>query len=216
MKNIPLLIGTVVGTIILIVAVAFLFSRSAPATETTTVDTAQLVANATKIVGKDDAPVTVVEFSDFQCPSCLAAQPMVEQVLKQYPDTVKFVYRHFPLDQIHHNARLAAQASEVALTEQKFWEYHDLLFKHQSDWENITDKTQLLDTFAEYASQLKIDKKQFLEKIESAEVAKAVQTDQDLGNSIGVDATPTFFVNGKKTAAPQLLTVIEASLPAKK
>lgn len=213
MKNIPLLLGTIFGTILMIVGVAVIFSKSgAPANQAgeVMVDQAALVQDATKMKGPETAPVTIVEFSDFQCPACRAAQPAVNQVLAQYPEQVKVVYRHFPLDTIHPNARLAAQAAEVAHEYEKFWEYHDKLFATQDQWSKISSKDQLKEQFAVYAEELQIDKQAFLEKIESQAAAAAVQADVEVGNSIPVQATPTFFVNGKLTTAPQLLPTVQS------
>lgn len=212
MKNIPLLVGTIVGTIALIVAVAFFFSGPTQTiSDTRTIDQAQLVANARNSFGPAEAKVTVVEFSDLQCPACRAAKPLVDQLKSQYPDSVRVVYRHFPLDSIHPNARLAAQASEVAAEQGKFWEYHDLLFNKQDDWAAITNKEELLNIFGEYAAQLQIDKASFLERIESQEVVQRVADDANVGSSVQVDSTPTFFVNGQQTAAPQLISTVESA-----
>lgn len=213
MKNIPLLLGTIIGTVLLIIGVAVFFSKSAPVTDNpqaTPVDQAVLMDGATKIKGKPEAGITIVEFSDFQCPACKGYQPTIEQILKDNPDTVKLVYRHYPLDEIHPNARLAAQASEAALEEGKFWEFHDKLFATQDEWAEIADKKQLLEKFAEYAEELKIDKQAFIAKIESESVTQSVQKDRDFGNSLQVQATPTFYVNGVKTAAPQLLQTVQS------
>lgn len=231
MKNLPLLLGTILGTVVLIGIVAFLFSGPAQApTQTTAIDPQVLLADATKVSGgvspeameamTDDTQVaelpepavTVVEFSDFQCPACKAAQPLVEQLKDAYPE-MRFVYRHFPLDQIHANARLAAQASEVALQEGKFWEMHDMLFARQGDWEDIASKDTLIETFAGYAEELEIDKQAFIERIESTEVVEAVQADAALADEIGVQATPTFYVNGIQTPAPQLFATVESLMP---
>lgn len=212
MKNLPLLLGTIFGTLIMIVGIAIFFSRTTPAlpSNEVTVDQAQLMQGATKMKGPETASVTIVEFSDFQCPACKASQQMVEQVVRQFPDKVKLVYRHFPLDTIHPNARLAAQAAEAALTQGKFWEFHDKLFAAQDEWKDISSKDELKLKFSDYAAELKIDKKMFLERIESQEAAQAVQTDSELGNTLSIQATPTFFVNGKMTAAPQLLQTVQS------
>jgi protein-disulfide isomerase len=213
MKNLSLLLGTIFGTLLLIVGVAVMFSKTAPpinqAGEVVT-DQAVLVSGATKSKGPETAPITIVEFSDFQCPACRAVQPTLAQITKEFPDKVRIVYRHFPLDSMHPNARLAAQATEAALAQGKFWELHDKLFEAQDEWQNIGNKDELLAKFAEFAEELKIDKQQFLEKIESQEIADLVQRDTEMGNSIPVQATPTFFVNGKMTAAPQLLDTVQS------
>lgn len=212
MKNIPLLFGTILGTILLIIGVAYFFSgSSAPAEEVAQADPAQLVNGARHSSGPAEAKVTVVEFSDFQCPACRAAKPLVDQLKNQYGDSVKIVYRHFPLDSIHPNARLAAQASEVVAEQGKFWEYHDLLFTRQDEWADITNKEELLNKLAEYAAQLQIDKASFLEKIETQEVVQKVVDDADLGTSLQVDSTPTFYVNGQQTLAPQLISAVESA-----
>jgi protein-disulfide isomerase len=213
MKNLSLLLGTIFGTLLLIVGVAIMFSKtSAPINQSGEVmtDQAVLLNGATKIKGPENAPITIVEFSDFQCPACRAVQPTLAQISQEFPDKVKIVYRHFPLDSIHPNARLAAQATEAALAQGKFWEFHDKLFLAQGEWDKIGNKEELLAKFAEYAEELKIDKQQFLEKIESQEIANIVQSDTEMGNSIPVQATPTFFVNGKMTAAPQLLDTVQS------
>jgi protein-disulfide isomerase len=212
MKNIPLLLGTIFGTLLMIVVVAVIFSSSTPATQSgeVVVDQAQLVQGATKIKGPETATITIVEFSDFECPACKSYQALLDQIIKTYPDAVRIVYRHFPLDSIHPNARLAAQASEVAGSQGKFWEFHDKLFAAQSEWEKIANKDELKAKFADYAAQLQIDKQLFLEKIESPEAVQAVKSDSDLGGSLSIQATPTFFVNGKMTAAPQLLETVKS------
>lgn len=212
MKNVPLLLGTIFGTILLIVGVAIFFSKSSPVAQpsATPVDQSILLEDASKVKGKTEAAITVVEFSDFQCPACKGYQPMIQQLESQYPDTLKVVYKHYPLDQIHPNARFAAQASEVALEMGKFWEFHDKLFATQDDWSKIADKKELFTKFASYAEELKIDKAKFLEKIESDSIAQKVQKDKEVGDKVDVQATPTFFINGVKTAAPQLLETVES------
>ncbi|PIR61866.1 MAG: hypothetical protein COY81_01070 [Candidatus Pacebacteria bacterium CG_4_10_14_0_8_um_filter_43_12] len=211
MKNIPLLLGTIFGTILLIVGVAYFFSQSPSAETAQEIDPVLLTQDAHNSLGPADAVITVVEFSDFQCPACKAAQPVVEQMKSQYGDAVRFIYYHYPLDSLHANAHLAAQASEAAAQLGKFWQYHDLLFAKQAEWSDIADKRQLLDTFGEYATQLEVDKASFLERIESQEVADRITKDINLGDTVQVRATPTFFVNGRQTTAPQLLAAVESA-----
>ncbi len=237
MKNIPLLLGTIVGTLILIVAVA-LFSSSG----TQTTDQGQQIVDQTLAIGdarhayttevtSESTPgaqtatnsagssenqeiVTIVEFSDFQCPACKAALPAVEQVKAKYPGRIQVIYRHFPLDSIHPNARLAAIATEVVASfdKPKFWPMHDKLFAEQQTWSNITDRSKLKDTFADYAVELGLDKTQFLEKMKDDSIADLVNLDVSSGTQLGVNSTPTFYVNGIKTTAPQLLVTVESVL----
>ncbi len=191
---------------------AVFFSQSSSPTGAVVVDQAAAIGDASNANGPESAPITIVEFSDFQCPACRAAQPLVKQMLAEYPEKVRLVYRHFPLDNSHRNARTAAQAAEVAASYGKFWEFHDKLFETQETWGDLTDKTKVQETFAEYAAQLEIDKTEFLSKIESQEVIDAVQADAAAATALQVNATPTFFVNGVQTSAPDLRATIDSLL----
>lgn len=211
MKNIPLLLGTIIGTLVLIFAIAFFFSgQSIP--QDLIADPVQVKGEGRPAKGNPDARVTIVEFSDFECPACKATAPLVEKAFKQYEDSVQLVYRHFPLDSIHFNARTAAQAAEVAYTEGKFWEMHDFLFDTQQEWSNITDDSELIELFAVQAEELGIDKAVFLEKMESDAIKDAVSADAAQATTLGLRATPTFFVNGVQTPAQELVQAIEAEL----
>lgn len=239
MKNLPLLIGTIVGTLILIIAVAVLSSGGGSASqEQQVVDmalvagdarhsslTAKAMMQETLDISENQATessellvpsqvITIVEFSDFQCPACKAALPAVERVKAVYPDEVNLIYRHFPLDSIHPNARLAAISTEAvaSLDESKFWLMHDKLFAEQESWSTISSRSELKDAFATYAVELGLDRAQFLEKMESDSVAELVNLDVAAGTQLGVNSTPTFYVNGVKTSAPQLLQAVESLL----
>ncbi|GIK84288.1 MAG: hypothetical protein BroJett025_09100 [Patescibacteria group bacterium] len=240
MKNLPLLIGTIVGTLILIIAVAFFSSSSSQTTDqgqqivdqTLAIGDARHVYTvAADLVSADATPsaqtstesastqenqelITIVEFSDFQCPACRAAQPAVENVKRAYPGKIQIIYRHFPLDSIHPNARLAAIAAEAAssLDAAKFWPMHDRLFAEQQKWSDTIDRQELKDTFATYAADLGLDRSQFLEKMEDNSLADLVNLDVSAGTQLGVNATPTFYVNGIKTSAPQLQATVESLL----
>lgn len=241
MKNIPLLLGTIFGTVILIVIVAFMFSGDSGTQQTTSEPVSQEVLlegarhpySATQDQSQNQAEgesqdatdssevaeetITIVEFSDFQCPACKAALPALEAVKSAYPGNVEVFYRHFPLDSIHPNARRAAIASEAAAALQPenpavFWQYHDILFENQQSWSEIRSRDELTDTFASYAEELGIDRTAFLEKMEDDSIAQLVNEDVSLGTRLGVNATPTFYVNGIKTSAPQLLTTVETML----
>lgn len=222
MKNIPLLVGTILGTLILVIGAAMIFSNTSPVDEQgkVVVDETQAIGSARHSLGADPEAstsaqvVTIVEFSDFQCPACKVSQPAVAQVMQHHSDSVRLIFRHFPLDSIHPNARLAAQAS-VAVSElnsEQFWSFHDLLFENQQKWADIKDRDELKDTFAQYAEGLGIDKTQFLERMEDNSIAEIVTQDVSSGTQLGVTATPTFYVNGIKTTAPQLLATVESLL----
>jgi protein-disulfide isomerase len=137
--------------------------------------------------GPDNARVTMVEFSDFQCPFCSRAHDTVEQVMQAYAGKVRLVFRHFPLD-IHKNAAKAAEAALCANEQGKFWEYHDMLFKNQQTLE----VTQLKD----HANAVGLDQAKFASCLDSSKFSKAVQEDMAAGQQVGVSGTPAFFING--------------------
>ena len=137
--------------------------------------------------GPKDAPVTIVEFSDFECPYCGAAHDTVEQVMSTYPGKVRLVYRQFPLS-FHPHAAKAAEASLCAADQGKFWEYHDVLFKNQKK----LDPTDL----KAHASEVGLDGQKFGQCLDSGDKKKTVDADQQAGLSAGVGGTPAFFING--------------------
>jgi len=137
--------------------------------------------------GPENAKVTIVEFSDFECPFCGRAHDTVEQVMQQYGGKVRLVFRHYPLP-FHPHAQKSAEASMCANAQGKFWEYHDTLFKNQRELEPTKLK--------EYAKQLGLDEKKFSDCFEKAEFEKLVKTDADAGSEVGVSGTPAFFING--------------------
>lgn len=163
--------------------------------------TASLVISAQDWVkGNAESQVTLVEYSDFQCPACGAYQPLVKQLMQEFGDKIQFVYRHFPLSQIHANAEGAAFASEAAGKQGKFWEMHDLLFANQAVWSKSPIAGQL---FEKYASELGIDLAQFKTDVRSSEVKGKVRNDYLSGVAFGIEGTPTFFLNGKKLENPR-------------
>ena len=208
MKNLPLLLGTLAVTAALIFGVVSSFSNSGAKQEP--VDQAQLLSAAPHVKGAADAKVTIVEFSDFQCPACKATNPLVEKVANLYPDQVRVIFRHFPLSSIHSNARLAAQATEVAAQDGKFWEYHDLLFAEQLTWSQLEKKEEYIEQLASYAEELGIDKDNFLERIESDHIKSLVTEDLTAGGRLNINATPTLYVNGQPISASQLMQMVES------
>lgn len=145
--------------------------------------------------GSSEAKVVVVEYSDFQCPACAAYEPVIDRMLEELGQDVALVYRHFPLTSIHPNAMLAAQAAEAAGRQGKFWEMHDKLFLQQTVWSEAQDPT---DLFIEYAAGVGVNQDTFRVDLNSDEVKAAVAEDLNSGQQLGVQATPTFYVNGKK------------------
>jgi protein-disulfide isomerase len=137
--------------------------------------------------GPKDAPITIVEFSDFECPYCGAAFETVEQVMNAYAGKVRLVYRQFPLS-FHPHAAKAAEAALCAADQGKFWEYHDVLFKNQKKLEPTDLKA--------HATEVGIDPQKFGQCLDSGDKKKAVDADQQAGLAAGVGGTPAFFING--------------------
>ena len=161
--------------------------------------------------GPSNAPIEIIEFSDFQCPFCQRANPTVTQVLKTYGDRVHFVYRHFPLGN-HPNARPAAEASQCAAEQGKFWEYHDTLFANPS---------RLADAdLKQHAAGLGLDARQFNACVDTHKYKAQVDADMEAGEDAGVNGTPAFFVNGRMLNGAQpfdaFKRVIDEELALKK
>ena len=144
-----------------------------------------------------DAKVTIIEYSDFQCPACGAYYPMVKQLGQEFKN-LAIVYRHFPLTQ-HANARPAAQAAEAAGRQGKFWEMHDMLFENQKYW---SESRVVTDIFVAYAKTLGLDMEKFKNDFNSSAAKTKIESDYQSGAS-EIDGTPTFFLNDKKIQNPQ-------------
>lgn len=138
--------------------------------------------------GVPTAPVSVVMFSDFQCPACSATHPVLQKVLAEYPGKIRFVVRNYPLTQLHANAFRAAQAAAAAGAQGKFFEYTDVLYTHQ----NALDDASL----KRYAAELGLNQKQFDADLASGKFDAAIKKDIEDGMAYGVSGTPTIFVNG--------------------
>jgi protein-disulfide isomerase len=139
-------------------------------------------------LGPADAPVTLVEYGDYECPYCRAAHQVVKTISHAMPDRLRFVYRNFPLTTVHPHAALAAQAAEAAALQGAFWELHDTLYDHQ-------DALELVD-LGQYAVAHGLELDQFVADMASEEVMNRVKEDFRGGVHSGVNGTPTFFVNG--------------------
>jgi protein-disulfide isomerase len=158
--------------------------------------------------GSASPSATLVEYSDFQCPACKAYAPIVKAFTDKHKDTVKLVYRHFPLQQ-HKHALKAAYYAEAAGMQGKFFEMHDKLFEGQTDWEKLSNPDE---TFVSYAKELKLDIEKLKKDVASQNAKDSVSADMASGNAAGVDSTPTFYFNGKKLISPQSLDDFEKLL----
>jgi len=139
--------------------------------------------------GPIDAPVTIVAFEDFECPFCFQAQPFISKLRTIYGSDVRFIYKDFPLNSIHPRAQLAAEAAQCAHEQGKFWEFHDELFTHQDRLAEAYYRT--------VAKEIGMNINTFNACVATGKYKAAVAEDVELGRSLGVFGTPTFFVNGE-------------------
>jgi len=156
------------------------------------------------IRGPEYAPVMLVEYGDFECPSCGAAHPEVEEVRQRMGDQVGFVFRHFPVTSSHPHAQLAAEAAEAAGSQERFWPMHDLLFLHQDalGYEDLI----------EYARELGLDVRRFGRELANGIHTARVREDVLSGARSGVNGTPTFFVNGLRHEGPWDVASLTAAI----
>lgn len=158
-----------------------------------------VVSEQDHVRGTPGAKVTLVEFADFQCPACGAYEPLVRQVVAENADVVQLVFRHFPLTKIHQNALLASKAAEAAGVQGKFWEMHDKLFENQTEWSTALNAR---DYMIAYASAIGLDAKKFAADLNNPSIEEKVLAEYREGINLGVQGTPTFFLNGKKIQNP--------------
>lgn len=151
--------------------------------------------------GNKEAKNTLIEYSDFQCPACGLYHPLLKQLSREFSEKLRFAYRHFPLQQ-HKNAKPAAYASEAAGKQDKFWEMHDLIFENQDRWAS-KNNNEAKEIFIGYAKKLNLDIERFKQDFDSAKIKEKVESDYKSGIKLKINATPTFFLNGKKIQNPR-------------
>lgn len=208
MKNVWLLVGSLGVTVFIVIAVAVLFTKKANAPVLPS-DPNIVLGNARFSKGETTSKITIVEFSDLQCPACKATQPLVDEIMKEASTSARLVYRQFPLRSVHKNALAAAKAAEAAGVQGKFWEMHDKLFANQTDWEEDADPAVHFEGYAKEVG-LNVDtwKKDFQDK----KLETKIERDEQDGNTLGVNATPTFFVNNVKTDVSDLKDTVDKLL----
>ncbi|MDO8509868.1 MAG: DsbA family protein [bacterium] len=156
------------------------------------------------IRGDITAQVVIVEYSDFQCQACGAYYPILKRLKEKFGAQVGFVYRHFPLSVVHSKANIAAMASEAAGQQGKFWEMHDLLFERQKAW---SGDFNVKETFIGYARELQLEENKFSSDLDSATLQDKISASYDEGISIGINGTPTFYLNSERI--PELISYEE-------
>jgi len=170
------------------------------------------VGSADHVQGDENSPVTLVEYGDYQCPYCGAAYPIVKRIQKHFGSRLRFVFRNFPLIEMHTDAEFAAETAEFASSQGKFWEAHDMLYENQ--------KRLGGELYSELAKQLKLAPADIRSALEKREFAPRVRADFSSGVRSGVNGTPTFFINGQRHDDSYeydvLVAAIEAAMPLKK
>jgi protein-disulfide isomerase len=142
------------------------------------------------VLGSAHAPVNLIQYGDYQCPTCRLTVPIIKQLKKELGDPYCFVFRHFPLKQSHPNALMAAEAAEAAALQNKFWEMHDLLYKNQ-----LVLSPEL---FIQLAENLQLDVEKFKTDLQSLGIAQTIEENFMTGVRSGVNGTPCFFINGDR------------------
>lgn len=188
MKSILVYIGVMFGVLLGVGRLLWQFGQS------TDKPIADIAGDSRHTLGTGS--VVITEFSDFQCPACEAVHEPLKTLIKKYDGKVTLVYRHFPLSSIHKHAQLAAQAAEAAGLQGKFFEYGDVLFSRQQDWEGVTDPHE---TFVGYAKELGLDVARFTTDLDSQAVKDAIAVDTLAATRYRLQGTPSFFVNGVAT-----------------
>ncbi len=176
-------------------------------------EVAKISEGGAVVKGKEDAPLTIVEFSEYQCPFCARyVEDAYLQIWEEYGDQIRYIFRDFPLS-FHQHAQTMAEGARCAGDQDQYWEMHDLLFEKNAEWSVEEDVSTLL---AGYTSQLGLDVKEFNNCLDSGKYTQAVKDDFALGQSVGVSGTPTFFINGQQLIGAQpfeaFKTIIEEAL----
>lgn len=204
------LFGIGIVTLIILFGGVYFLSKTPTGVNTRTqkADSKLLIRKESNKITAESAKLTLVEFVDFQCPGCGNMHPVVKQILKDNKGKITFVYRNYPLSQ-HKNAQIAAEAAEAAGSQRKYWEMVDLLFENQAEW---SESNTPLDIFADYAKRLTLDVEKFKQEVSDQSHIDKINQDKDDGNNLGVNSTPTFFINNEKFEGTDLRTAIKTAL----
>jgi protein-disulfide isomerase len=182
-------------------------ARQIAGTEDDIVDLAEDVdPDRDHIRGAEEAPVTLVEYGDYECPYCGQAEVVVRELLLSFGDDLRYVWRHLPLNDVHPNAQAAAEAAEAAAAQGAYWEMHDMLLEHQ-------DEMAPRD-LARYAEELGLDVARFQEELRRHERTGRVADDVSSADASGVTGTPTFFINGKRHQGAYDVTTLTSAARA--
>ncbi len=207
-KETTIIAGIGVALLFIFGGLAWWYASANPISENPLVVEDAKLIDGGQMTGDAGAKVTLVEWGDFQCPACGAAHPMLKQLIGEYssnPD-FNFVFQNFPLP-MHKNAVIAAEAAEAAGAQGKYWEMHNLLYEKQNEWGEKGDPTEL---FRSYAEQIGIDTGIFSKALTDHTYKAKVQSDYAAARALGLDHTPTVFLNGVEQKQVSYTTLKEA------
>lgn len=196
-------VGIIISTILVLILGIFFLTRSSSSPTVASKDQFKeilAVKSDDRVKGPADAPITIVEYLDFECEACRVYYPVIKQLKEEYKDKIRFVVRYFPLPG-HKNSMTSATAVETAGKQGKFWEMHDILYENQKSWGEKTAPDPLV--FEGYAQQIGLDMDKYKNDINSQEVKYRVNRDKNSGDTLGVQGTPTFFINGERIPNPK-------------
>lgn len=199
----------ILSVIVLLLVGVFIIANRSSTSNVDKVENPQEITANDHSEGPANAKVTIIEYGDFQCPACAATYPNVAQLRTEYADKVRFVFRHFPLTNIHPNAMAASRAAEAAGKQGKFFEMHDVLYEKQKEWSTDIAASE---KFEEYAKELGLNIDQFISDVNSSEVSDAINLDIATGKQLGVDGTPAFYLNGTKIQTPKTFAEFKAKI----
>ena len=203
------MLGIIIFTIVVIVGGTFILLSNSP-TQVTTEERSEVLElnDDDHIYSETDSEVVLIEYLDFECEACAAYYPVVKQIKEEYKDDISFIVRYFPLPG-HVNSRFAAQAAEAASRQGLFWEMHDKLFENQLEW---TGRDNYLELFTQYAEEIGLDMDKFETDYNDPTLVERINRDFNEGESVGVNSTPTFFLQEEKLVGVNTLDQFKSEL----
>ncbi|MFA5894786.1 MAG: DsbA family protein [Candidatus Shapirobacteria bacterium] len=212
--------GVAIFSVLVLAISIFFINKTQSSTLTVGKEQAKEILTIKKddwVKGPENAPITIVEYLDFECEACRVYYPIVKQLKDEYKDKVRFVVRYFPLPN-HRNSMASAQSAETAGKQGKFWEMYDKLYDTQQEWGEKQVVTP--SVFEEYAKQVGLDMDKYKNDVNSAEVRDRINRDKNSASSLGIQGTPTFFINGERIPNPKgyddFKSLIDGLMPVSK
>ena len=204
--------GIILATLVIVGGAIFFLSRPSSVTPQKA-DEKLLMGTHHYEISTASAKATLVEFGDYECPACGAYAPVVDQVLKDFSGSLNYVFREYPLTSIHPNAMLGSEAAQAAGLQGKYWQMHEILYQKQNEWSVVDGATARKDILG-YAKNIGLNVEQFTKDLDSNTVKNYVQADMNDGDALGINQTPTFYLNGVMMNNPSSLADFESAVRA--